>query len=73
MLDIIDATLTPTAQLIIRCEKMSLLLGFVTGTLLECVRDENLTDRQKAPILDLLSRLSSEIEELYYSKEPSNS
>ena len=56
-------------ELIDRCAKMSFLLGLVTGGLLEFLRDTAIPNYQKEPMLELLTRVTNGIEELYYKEE----
>ena len=55
-------------QLIEKCTKISLLLGMATGCLLELVRDERVPMFQKQPLIELLTRLSTGIDQIYYNK-----
>lgn len=56
-------------ELLERCNKMSFLLGIVTGCLIEFTKDKTLSKVEKKPMMDLLRRVSYGIDELYYNRK----
>ena len=57
-------------ELIDRCTRMSLILGMVTGCLLELIRDDRLPNIMKEPLYELLTRVTNGIDELFYNDKP---
>lgn len=57
-------------ELINRCTRMSIMLGMVTGCLLEVIRDNRLPNFMKEPIYDLLTRLNNGIDDIIYENKP---
>jgi hypothetical protein len=57
-------------ELIDRCTRMSLILGIVTGCLLELIRDDRLPNIMKEPLYELLTRVTNGIDELFYNDKP---
>lgn len=57
-------------ELIDRCTRMSLMLGMVTGCLLELIRDDRLPNIMKEPLYELLTRVTNGIDELFYNDKP---
>lgn len=53
-------------ELVNRCNKMCYLLGLCSGCLLELVRDERMPNFQKLPLLELLTRVTNGVDELYF-------
>jgi hypothetical protein len=51
-----------------RCDKMAFFLGLAFGGLSEFVKDETISEIQKAPLIDLLDRLSTYLDGLFYGK-----
>ena len=59
-------------ELINRCTRMSIMLGMVTGCLLELIRDDRLPNLMKEPLLELLTRVTTGIDDLIYDNKPVN-
>lgn len=57
-------------ELINRCTRMSIMLGMVTGFLLEVIRDERLPYFMKEPLYELLSRITKGIDDIIYENKP---
>lgn len=56
-------------ELMDKCTRMSILLGMVTGVLIEVVRDDRLPNILKQPLFELLTRVTNGVDELYYNKD----
>lgn len=59
-------------ELINRCTRMSIMLGMVTGCLLELIRDDRLPNIMKEPLIELLTRVTTGIDDLIYDNKPVN-
>ena len=57
-------------ELINRCTRMSIMLGMVTGCLLEVIRDDRLPNFMKEPLYELLTRITKGIDDIIYENKP---
>ena len=57
-------------ELINRCTRMSIMLGMVTGCLLELIRDDRLPNIMKEPLYELLTRMNKGIDDIIYENKP---
>jgi hypothetical protein len=49
---------------------MSVMLGMVTGCLLEVIRDDRLPNFMKKPLCELLTRVTNGIDDIIYENKP---
>ena len=57
-------------ELINRCTRMSIMLGMVTGCLLEITKDYRLPNFMKEPLYELLERVTKGIDDIIYKNKP---